>query len=87
MIVVKIDAVNVILKSVNTVSSIYIYIYIYIFFYIFASHWSTFCYRNVHKNDSELLSSFVQSGTAEAILYSSVFVGCCCCMYFLKIKL
>ena len=35
MIVVKIDAVNVILKSVNTVSSIYIYIYIYIFFFTF----------------------------------------------------
>ena len=47
----KIDAVNAnanaVLKSLNAVLSIF----------FFASHWDTFRYGNIHKNDSELLSS------------------------------
>jgi hypothetical protein len=62
-------------------------IYIHTHTLHFASHWDTFRYGNIHKNDSELLSSFMQSGAAEAILYNSVFIWCRCCMYFLKIKL
>jgi hypothetical protein len=75
---VKIDAVNAILKSINEVLSV--------FFLHFASHWDTFCYGNIHKKYSELLS-FVKSGAADAILFNCVFMGCCHCMYFLKIKL
>jgi hypothetical protein len=82
MIIVKIDAVNMVLylKSVNVVSSIFLFTFLRPVGIHSVTGMST-------KMILSFLSSFMQSGTAEAVLYGSVFVGCCCCMYFVKIKL